>query len=71
MKFVGQWLFLDLLIQIILFIWLGFRPLLEYNVKKVFQSAANVAILGNMLTTGVKIDDDLKMLNELCYEIKY
>ena len=50
----------------------GGRTLLEDKGKKAFQSGANAAILGNMLTTdGVKIEEDLKMLNELGYDIVY
>lgn len=50
----------------------GGRTLLEDNGKKAFQSGANAAILGNMLTTaGVKIEEDLKMLDELGYNIVY
>ena len=50
----------------------GGRALLEDNGKKAFQSGANAAILGNMLTTiGVEIEEDLKILNDLGYEIFY
>lgn len=50
----------------------GGRTLLEDNGKKAFQSGANAAILGNMLNTaGVKLEEDLKILNELSYEIVY
>ena len=50
----------------------GGRALLEDNGRKAFQSGANAAILGNMLTTtGVQIEDDLNMLGELNYEIIY
>ncbi|MFR8101099.1 MAG: hypothetical protein ACLU76_13935 [Ruminococcus bicirculans (ex Wegman et al. 2014)] len=36
-----------------------------------FKSGANGAITGDMLTTkGISIDDDIKMINELGFEIK-
>jgi len=50
----------------------GGRTLLGDNGRKAFQSGANAAILGNMLTTsGVGVEDDLKLLNELGFEITY
>ena len=48
----------------------GGRALLEDNGKRAFQSGANAAILGDMLTTeGLKLEDDLKLLKELNYNI--
>jgi biotin synthase len=50
----------------------GGRTLLEDNGKKAFQSGANAAILGNMLTTkGIDIKEDLEMLHDLGYKIVY
>ena len=50
----------------------GGRALLGDNGRKAFQSGANAGILGNMLTTcGVEMDDDLKLLDELGFEIVY
>lgn len=50
----------------------GGRLLLEDNGRKAFQSGANAAILGDMLTTdGLKLDDDLKLLDELGFKIVY
>ena len=50
----------------------GGRALLGDNGKRAFQSGANAGILGNMLTTaGVEIDDDLKLLEELGFELTY
>lgn len=50
----------------------GGRALLGDNGRKAFQSGANAGILGNMLTTqGVEMDDDLKLLEELGFEIVY
>ena len=50
----------------------GGRALLGDNGRKAFQSGANAGILGNMLTTvGVEIEEDLKLLDELGYEITY
>lgn len=50
----------------------GGRTLLGDNGRKAFQSGANAAILGNMLTTsGVGVEDDLKLLDELGFEITY
>ena len=49
----------------------GGRRLLRDRGLGVFKSGANAAISGDMLTTsGVCIDDDLKMLNELGFEVK-
>ena len=42
------------------------------NGRKAFESGANAGILGNMLTTqGVELDNDLKLLEELGFEITY
>lgn len=50
----------------------GGRALLGDNGRKAFQSGANAGILGNMLTTvGVEIEEDLKLLDDLGYEITY
>ena len=50
----------------------GGRSLLEDNGKMAFKSGANAAILGDMLTTnGLGLEDDLKLLNELGFEIAY
>ena len=50
----------------------GGRALLGDNGRKAFQSGANAGILGNMLTTlGVDMEDDLKLLDELGFEIVY
>ena len=50
----------------------GGRTLLGDNGKKAFQSGANAAILGNMLTTsGVGVEEDLRLLDELGFEISY
>ncbi|MCW2276599.1 biotin synthase BioB [Heliophilum fasciatum] len=49
----------------------GGRGLLTDKGKGVFQSGANAAISGDMLTTaGICIDDDLNMLDELSYRVK-
>ena len=50
----------------------GGRLLLGDNGRKAFQSGANAAILGDMLTTdGLKLEDDLKLLDELDFKIIY
>ena len=50
----------------------GGRTLLGDNGKRAFQSGANAAILGNMLTTcGVEVEEDLKLIEELGFEITY
>ena len=50
----------------------GGRALLGDNGRKAFQSGANAGILGNMLTTaGVEIEEDLKLLEDLGFEIRY
>lgn len=50
----------------------GGRALLGDNGRKAFQSGANAAILGDMLTTdGVALQEDLKLLDELGFEITY
>ena len=47
----------------------GGRGLMEDNGKECFASGANAAISGNMLTTsGITIETDLKLLEELGYE---
>lgn len=47
----------------------GGRGLLEDKGRSCFQSGANAAISGDMLTTaGISIENDLKMLHELGYE---
>lgn len=49
----------------------GGRGLLADKGKAVFQSGANAAISGDMLTTsGISISDDLAMLKELQFEAK-
>ena len=49
----------------------GGRGLLEDKGRTVFQSGANAAISGDMLTTsGVSINDDLAMLNELGFAVR-
>lgn len=49
----------------------GGRELLSDKGLSVFKSGANGAITGDMLTTkGISIDDDIKMINELGFEIK-
>ena len=50
----------------------GGRALLGDNGRKAFQSGANAGILGNMLTTaGVEIEEDLKLLDDLGFELSY
>ena len=50
----------------------GGRALLGDNGRKAFQSGANAGILGDMLTTeGVALKEDLKLLEELGFEITY
>ena len=50
----------------------GGRLLLGDNGRKAFQSGANAAILGDMLTTdGLILEDDLKLLDELGFKIIY
>ena len=49
----------------------GGRSLLADHGRSIFQSGANAAISGNLLTTcGIDIDDDLKTLSELGFETK-
>ncbi|MGN0400594.1 MAG: biotin synthase BioB [Blautia sp.] len=49
----------------------GGRGLLADKGCRVFQSGANGAISGDMLTTsGITIDEDMKMLRELGYEVR-
>lgn len=49
----------------------GGRGLIPDKGRELFQSGANAAISGDMLTTsGICIDDDMKMLKELGYEVK-
>ena len=48
----------------------GGRNLLSEFGKKAFTGGANATITGDMLTTcGNQIDDDVKMITELGYEI--
>lgn len=50
----------------------GGRLLLPDNGRRAFMSGSNAAILGNMLTTdGVTYEEDMKMINELGYEMIY
>lgn len=50
----------------------GGRALLGDNGRKAFSSGANAGILGNMLTTsGVDLDDDFRLLDELGFKITY
>lgn len=50
----------------------GGRALLGDNGRKAFQSGANAAILGDMLTTdGVSLQEDLELLDDLGFEITY
>lgn len=50
----------------------GGRILLPDNGRRAFQSGSNACIFGNMLTTmGLSIEDDLKMIEDLGYEITY
>lgn len=50
----------------------GGRLLLEDYGRKSFQSGANAAILGDMLTTkGVQYTQDIKMIKELGFHISY
>lgn len=49
----------------------GGRGLLPDKGRSVFMSGANAAISGDMLTTaGISIDDDMKMLSELGFEVR-
>ena len=49
----------------------GGRGLLEDKGLSVFSSGANVAITGDMLTTsGITIDEDMKIIEKLGYEVK-
>ena len=49
----------------------GGRGLLEDKGKGCFQSGANAAITGDMLTTaGITVETDKKLLQELGYEVK-
>ena len=49
----------------------GGRGLLGDKGKACFQSGANAAISGDMLTTaGITVQTDLQLLNELGYEVK-
>lgn len=49
----------------------GGRGLLPDKGKSVFRSGANAAISGDMLTTsGITIDEDMKLLKSLGYEVK-
>ena len=50
----------------------GGRALLGDDGRKAFQSGANAGILGNMLTTdGVELEDDLRLLDDLGFQISY
>ncbi len=49
----------------------GGRGLLPDKGKRAFVSGANAAISGDMLTTaGITVDNDIKMVTELGYEVK-
>lgn len=49
----------------------GGRGLLTHKGKAVFMSGANAAISGDMLTTsGISIDEDMTILEELGFEVK-
>lgn len=49
----------------------GGRGLLEDKGERLWQSGANAAITGDMLTTsGISVAEDLRMLNELGFEVK-
>lgn len=49
----------------------GGRGLMEDRGRKCFESGANAAISGNMLTTaGITIENDMKMLKELGFECR-
>lgn len=49
----------------------GGRGLMKDQGRKCFQSGANAAITGDMLTTtGITIKQDFQMLQELGYEVK-
>jgi biotin synthase len=48
----------------------GGRGLMEDKGRKCFESGANAAISGDMLTTaGITIENDMKMLKELGFEL--
>ena len=48
----------------------GGRGLLEDKGRAIFNSGANAAITGDMLTTaGITIDDDMSMVKELGYKV--
>lgn len=50
----------------------GGRGLLEDKGKSCFQSGANAAISGDMLTTaGITVATDMELLQELGYEVRY
>lgn len=50
----------------------GGRGLLPDMGKQLFQSGANAAISGDMLTTkGITIDNDMKMTSELGYHVRF
>ena len=49
----------------------GGRGLLAYKGRAAFRSGANAAISGDMLTTaGISVEEDMKMVKELGYEVK-
>lgn len=50
----------------------GGRLLLEDNGRRAFQSGANAAIMGDMLTTsGVDLEEDLSMIRSLGYHVSF
>lgn len=50
----------------------GGRGLLDDKGLSIFTSGANAAITGDMLTTsGISIDEDMKIIKKLGYEVKY
>lgn len=50
----------------------GGRGLLEDKGKRCFESGANAAISGDMLTTaGITVDTDKKLLDELGYKVRF
>ena len=49
----------------------GGRGLLADKGRAVFRSGANAAISGDMLTTtGISVEEDMRMIKELGYEVK-
>ncbi len=50
----------------------GGRGLLGDKGESCFQSGANAAISGDMLTTaGITVETDMRLLKELGYEVRY